>query len=60
MSRAIVRWLRGNAAFVWIAVLALATVGAVSIFALPSSIYPEMVFPRIVVVAHAGQLSRLH
>ena len=31
--------------------------GALSIFALPSGIYPEMTFPRVVVVAHAGQLS---
>ena len=57
VSIAIVRWLRRNAAFVWIAALALAALGAVSIYTLPSSIYPEMVFPRIVVVAHAGQLS---
>ncbi|HEU4731821.1 MAG TPA: efflux RND transporter permease subunit [Kofleriaceae bacterium] len=45
------------AAFVWIAVLALAGLGVRSIFVLPSGIYPEMVFPRVVVVAHAGQIA---
>ena len=53
----LVRWLRGYAAFVWIAALTLAAFGAVSIFSLPSGIYPEMAFPRIIVVAHAGQLA---
>ena len=52
-----VRWLRRHAALVWIAALALAAIGAVSIFQLPSGIYPEMTFPRVVVVAHAGQLA---
>ena len=49
--------LRRYAAVVWLAALALAVLGAVSIVALPSSIYPEMKFPRVVVVAHAGQLA---
>ncbi len=49
--------LRRYAAFVWIAVLALAGLGVRSIFVLPSGIYPEMVFPRVVVVAHAGQIA---
>ena len=53
----LVRWLRRHAALVWIAALTLAAIGAVSIFELPSSIYPEMSFPRLVVVAHSGQLS---
>jgi CzcA family heavy metal efflux pump len=53
----LVAWLRRHASLVWIAVLALAAVGAVSIFQLPSGIYPEMQFPRVVVVAKAGQLS---
>ena len=53
----IVRVLRRYAAFVWIAVLALAALGVRSIFALPSGIYPEMEFPRVVVVAHAGQIA---
>ncbi len=53
----IVRWLRRYAAVVWLASIALAVVGAASIFSLPSGIYPEMKFPRIVVVAHLGQLA---
>jgi CzcA family heavy metal efflux pump len=53
----LVRVLRRYAAFVWIAVLALAALGVRAIFTLPSGIYPEMVFPRVVVVAHAGQIA---
>jgi multidrug efflux pump subunit AcrB len=52
-----VRWLRGNAAVVWLGALGLALLGALSLFSLPSSIYPEMAFQRVVVVAHAGQLA---
>ena len=52
-----IRWLRGHASLVWILALALAAVGAASIYSLPSSIYPEMSFPRVVVVARSGQLS---
>ncbi|HEY4243607.1 MAG TPA: efflux RND transporter permease subunit [Kofleriaceae bacterium] len=51
------RWLRGNPAVVWLGALALALAGLRAIFVLPSSIYPEMTFPRVVVVAHAGQLA---
>ncbi|HET9989666.1 MAG TPA: efflux RND transporter permease subunit, partial [Kofleriaceae bacterium] len=53
----IVRWLRGNPAVVWVAMIALAIAGARSITVLPSGIYPEMTFPRVIVVAHAGQLA---
>jgi CzcA family heavy metal efflux pump len=53
----LVGWLRRHASLVWIAVLGLAALGAVSIFQLPSGIYPEMQFPRVIVVAKAGQLS---
>ena len=53
----LVRLLRRYAAFVWIASLALAALGVHAIFVLPSGIYPEMVFPRVVVVAHAGQIA---
>lgn len=52
-----VRWLRRHASLVWIAAFALAAIGAQSIFVLPSGIYPEMQYPRVVVVARAGQLS---
>jgi len=53
----LVRLLRRYAAFVWIAILSLAALGVHAIFVLPSGIYPEMVFPRVVVVAHAGQIA---
>ncbi|HEX4423576.1 MAG TPA: efflux RND transporter permease subunit [Kofleriaceae bacterium] len=53
----LVRWLRGHASLVWLAVLGLAAYGAVSIVELPSGIYPEMQFPRILVVAKSGALS---
>src|SRR6266700_3610425 len=53
----LVCWLRVHAAFVWLAAIALAVLGAFSIFSLPSGIYPEMQFPRVIVVAKAGQLS---
>jgi multidrug efflux pump subunit AcrB len=52
-----VRWLRANAVVVWLGALGLAALGAAALFSLPSSIYPEMAFPRVVVVAHAGQLA---
>jgi CzcA family heavy metal efflux pump len=52
-----VRWLREHASLVWLSAIALAGLGAVSIFQLPSGIYPEMTFPRVIVVAKAGQLS---
>ena len=53
----IVRWLRGNPAVVWVAMIALALAGVRAITVLPSGIYPEMTFPRVIVVAHAGQLA---
>ncbi|HEX2687170.1 MAG TPA: efflux RND transporter permease subunit [Kofleriaceae bacterium] len=53
----LVVWLRRHAGLSWIAVLGLAVTGAVSIFQLPSGIYPEMQFPRVIVVAKASQLS---
>jgi CzcA family heavy metal efflux pump len=52
-----VAWLRRHASLVWIAILGLAIAGAISIFSLPSGIYPEMQFPRVIVVAKAGALS---
>ena len=56
-ATAIVRWLRGNPAVVWLALIALSVAGIRAISVLPSGIYPEMTFPRVVVVAHAGQLA---
>jgi multidrug efflux pump subunit AcrB len=45
----------------WAGLILLLTLGAVvwgtlSLFALPSGIYPDVEFPRLVVVAHAGDL----
>src|SRR6478736_6516661 len=36
--------------------LLVAAAGAIAGFALPSSIYPPLVFPRIMVIAHAGTI----
>jgi len=52
-----VTWLRRNVAVVWLAALVLAGIGAFGMFTLPSGIYPEMTFQRVVVVAHVGQLA---
>jgi multidrug efflux pump subunit AcrB len=57
IATTIVRWLRGNPAVVWLALIALSIAGIRAIAVLPSGIYPEMTFPRVVVVAHAGQLA---
>jgi multidrug efflux pump subunit AcrB len=57
IATSIVRWLRGNPAVVWLALIALSLAGIRAIAVLPSGIYPEMTFPRVVVVAHAGQLA---
>ncbi|MFT3837039.1 MAG: efflux RND transporter permease subunit [Myxococcaceae bacterium] len=46
--------LRGRAPLVWLTALGLAALGAWNAHQLPSGIYPEVEFPRIVVVARAG------
>jgi multidrug efflux pump subunit AcrB len=56
-SRALVRWLRGNSAVLWIAVVGLAFAGGRALVVLPSGIYPEMTFPRVMVVARVAQLA---
>lgn len=48
-------WLRARASLVWLVATGLVVAGAVSLFELPTGIYPEMEFPRIVVVAHRAQ-----
>ena len=45
---------RRHASAVWLATLALFVLGVASAFAMPSGIYPEVEFPRIVVVAKTG------
>jgi CzcA family heavy metal efflux pump len=52
--RAALEPLRRHAAAVWFATLALVGLGIASAFELPSGIYPEVEFPRIVVVARTG------
>ncbi len=46
--------LRRRAAFVWLSALVLVVLGIASALGLPSGIYPEVEFPRIVVVARSG------
>jgi CzcA family heavy metal efflux pump len=48
------RWLARRRALVWMSALALAAGGAVLALRMPSGIYPEVEFPRIVVVARGG------
>ncbi len=47
-------WLTRRRALVWLAAVGLAATGAVIATRLPSGIYPEIEFPRIVVVARGG------
>ena len=53
----LVRFCRRNSRAVFLLVAALTVAGLVSLFQLPSNIYPELNFPRIVVLAHAGDLA---
>ncbi|MEO7108979.1 MAG: efflux RND transporter permease subunit, partial [Polyangiaceae bacterium] len=46
--------LRRRASFVWLTTLMLVILGIVSALGMPSGIYPEVEFPRIVVVARVG------
>jgi CzcA family heavy metal efflux pump len=47
-------FLRRHAVVVWMATLLLVVLGVFSAYVMPSAIYPEMEFPRIVVVARTG------
>src|SRR2546425_4489220 len=53
----LVGFCRRNSRAVFLISAALTLAGLVSIFQLPSNIYPELTFPRIVVLVHAGDLS---
>jgi CzcA family heavy metal efflux pump len=46
--------LRRRATFVWLATAVLVAIGVACAFGMPSGIYPEVEFPRIVVVARTG------
>jgi CzcA family heavy metal efflux pump len=52
--RAVLDVLRRHAAAVWFATVALVALGVASALSMPSGIYPEVEFPRIVVVARTG------
>src|SRR2546430_5466928 len=48
---------RRNSRAVFLISAALTVAGLVSLFRLPSNIYPELTFPRIVILVHSGDLS---
>jgi CzcA family heavy metal efflux pump len=53
----VARFASRNARAILLAVVLLTAAGFYSMGSLPSSIYPEVEFPRIVIVAHSGDLS---
>ena len=53
----VVRFCREHRRAVYLLTVALFLAGLVSAFRLPSNVYPELSFPRIVIVAHSGDLS---
>jgi CzcA family heavy metal efflux pump len=53
----LVRACRNNSRAVFLVTAALTIAGLFALFHLPSNIYPELNFPRIVVLVHAGDLS---
>jgi CzcA family heavy metal efflux pump len=53
----LVRTCRNNSRAVFLITAVLTIAGLVALFQLPSNIYPELNFPRIVVLVHAGDVS---
>ena len=53
----VARFARANARVIVFAVIVLTLAGAYAMTTLPSGIYPEVEFPRIVIVAQSGDLS---
>jgi CzcA family heavy metal efflux pump len=53
----VVRFCRENSRAIYLLTALLVVAGLVSVFRLPSNIYPELSFPRIVILAHSGDLS---
>jgi CzcA family heavy metal efflux pump len=53
----VVRFCRQNRRAVYLLTALLIVAGLVSAFRLPSNIYPELSFPRLVILAHSGDLS---
>jgi CzcA family heavy metal efflux pump len=53
----VVRFCRENRYAVYLLTVFLTIAGAVAVFQLPSNIYPELNFPRVVVLSHSGDLA---
>ncbi len=53
----LVRLCRKHSRIVFLLTGMLTLAGAVSLFRLPSNIYPELTFPRVVILVHSGDLS---
>ena len=53
----VVRFCRNNQYAVYLLTAFLTVAGVAAVYQLPSNIYPELNFPRIVVLAHAGDLA---
>lgn len=53
----VVRFCRENRYAVYLLTAFLTVAGIVAVFQLPSNIYPELNFPRVVVLAHSGDLA---
>ena len=53
----VVAFCRRNRYAVYLLTVLLTVAGLAAMFVLPSNIYPELNFPRIVILAHAGDLS---
>jgi CzcA family heavy metal efflux pump len=53
----VVRFCRDNRYAVYLLTAFLTVAGIVAVFELPSNIYPELNFPRVVILAHSGDLA---
>jgi CzcA family heavy metal efflux pump len=53
----VVAFFRRNRFAVYLITLFLLVAGAMAAFSLPSNIYPELNFPRVVILAHSGDLA---
>jgi len=53
----VVRFCRENRHAVYLLTVFLTVAGILAVFQLPSNIYPELNFPRVVVLSHAGDLA---
>ena len=53
----VVRFSRRNSRAVFLLTALFVGAGVIAAYRLPSNIYPELSFPRIVILAHAGDLS---